>query len=121
GSLFGIGAPELRGLDAVPDEAKLALAGRFALGSRPAEGLVGVLEMFFGLDFVVEELFGEWLTLPEEQLFRLGANDPAAALGSGAVLGGSAYSRQHCFRIVCGPLRFEDFENLLPGNRSLGR
>lgn len=121
GSLFGIGAPELRGLDTVPDEAKLALAGRFALGSRPAEGLVGILESFFGLDFIVEELFGEWLTLPEEQLFRLGGNDPAAALGAGAVLGGSAYSRQHCFRLVCGPLRFEDFENLLPGNRSLER
>src|SRR5690606_23394731 len=51
GSLFGIGAPELRGRDAVPDEAKLSLAGRLGLATRPADGLSGVLEEFFGLKF----------------------------------------------------------------------
>jgi len=121
GSLLGIGAPELRGGDTVPDDAKLALAGRFALATRPAEGLVGILEEFLGLRFAVRELVGEWLPLATTHRLVLGGEEETATLGSSSVLGGSVFSCQHCFQLVCGPLRFADFERLLPGRSSLAR
>lgn len=121
GSLLGVAAPEFRGRDAVPDEAKLQRAGRFGLATRPAEGLVGVLEDFFGLPFDVRELVGEWLRLPSEDRLLLGRNRETATLGKSAVLGGSVWSCQHCFRLVCGPLTLDDFERLLPGERGLER
>src|SRR5690606_8846328 len=119
GSLLGLGAPDLRGHDAVPDGARLALAGRLALGSRPAEGLVGILEEFFGFEFAVRELVGEWLKVPEENRLVLGGE--GATLGEGTVLGRTVFGRQHCFQLVCGPLGYDELERLLPGSASLAR
>lgn len=121
GSLLGIAAPELRSRDAIADEAKLNRAGRFGLATRPAEGLVGVLEDYFGLPFAVQELVGEWLRLPSDDRLHLGRNPATAALGSSAVLGASVWSCQHAFRLVAGPLALTDFERLLPGEPSLVR
>jgi type VI secretion system protein ImpH len=121
GSLLGIAAPELRGRDAVPDDAKRARAGRFALATRPAEGLVGVLADFFALEFGVREFVGEWLHLPKTNRLRLGADEDTATLGCNSVLGASVWSCQHCFRLVCGPLDFADFDRMLPGRPSLAK
>lgn len=121
GSLLGLAAPEFRRRDAVPDEAKLALAGRFALHTRPAVGLEGLLEDFFGLPFVAREFTGEWLRMPRKHRLLLGEGDDAAALGIGSVLGAAVWSCRHAFQVVCGPLRFADFRRLLPGQPSLAR
>jgi type VI secretion system protein ImpH len=118
GSLLGIAAPEFRNRDAVADEAKLGRAGRYALATRPAEGLVGVLADFFALPFGVRQFVGEWLNLPRHDRLLLGVAEETAALGRNAVLGASVWSCQHCFQIVCGPLRFAEFNRLLPERRS---
>jgi type VI secretion system protein ImpH len=120
GALLGIAAPEFRRRDAVPDQAKLGRAARLGLATRPAEGLVAVLEDFFGLPFAVEQFVGEWLRVPAGDRLVLGAGD-VAALGMGSVLGSSIWSCQHCIRAICGPLRFADFGRLLPGRPSLAR
>jgi type VI secretion system protein ImpH len=121
GSLLGIAAPELRDRDAVPDFAKLYRVGRFGLATRPAEGLVGVLEDFFALPFAVQEFVGEWLRLPRADRLELGRDRATATLGENAVLGASVWSCQHSFQLVCGPLKLADFERLLPGEPSLAR
>lgn len=121
GALLGIAAPEFRDRDAVPDYAKLGRTGRFALATRPAEGLLGVLSDFFGMQFRVRQFVGEWLRLPEHDHLRLGRDERTATLGQSAVLGASVWSCQHCFQLVCGPLSFADFRRLLPGQPSLAK
>jgi type VI secretion system protein ImpH len=121
GSLLGIAAPEFLGRDSLSDDAKRSRAGRFALASRPAEGLIGVLTDFFALEFGVREFVGEWLHLPKSNRLRLGEDEETATLGRNSVLGESVWSCQHCFRLVCGPLAFADFDRMLPGQPSLAK
>ena len=120
GSTFGLGAPEFRGRDSVPDETKLHLAGRFALQTRCAEGLLAILGDFFRFPFRIVEYVGEWLRLSSKDWLRLGSVGSACALGQDAIIGGSVWNCQHKFRIVCGPLRLEEFKRLLPGRSGLG-
>ena len=121
GSVFGLGALEFRGRDSVPDEAKLHMAGRFALQTKSAEGLLAVLEEFLHLPVRIAEITGEWLRLASKDWLRLGAIGSACALGQDAVIGRSIWNCQHKFRIICGPLRLEEFRRLLPGRSSLTR
>jgi type VI secretion system protein ImpH len=119
GSAIGLGAPPLRGRNAAPDEAKLYLAGLFALPTRPAVGLRSILREFFRVPVDVEELVGEWLELRAADRCRLGRS--ATTLGGDAVLGAAVWSCQHKFRIVCGPLGYADFRNLLPNGAGVAR
>jgi len=121
GSFFGIGAPEFRNRDSVPDEAKLHLAGRLGAQTKCAGGLLSVLENFFDFRFQILEFVGEWLKLSSEDFLKLGGIGSAGALGRDAVIGSSIWNCQHKFRIVCGPLRLDDFKRLLPGQSSLRR
>jgi type VI secretion system protein ImpH len=119
GSTFGIGTPDFRGRDSVPDHAKLYLAGLFAAGAHPAVALQSILEEFFRLPFALEELVGEWLRIPTGDVCLLGRS--AARLGVDSVVGGQVWSCQHKFRVLCGPLGFSDFEAMLPGSTGLRR
>lgn len=121
GSVFGIGAPEFRERDSLPDAAKLHMAGRFAMQTRPAEGVLAILQEFFSLSFQLVEFVGEWLHLSRKDWICLGRPGSAGTLGKDAVIGSSVWNCQHKFRIVCGPLRFDDFSRLLPGEESLVR
>src|SRR5690606_25421213 len=100
GSLVGAAAPESNGRGSIPDEARLALAGRYGLGTRPAEGLEELLGEFFGLRFRIRQFMGEWLRLSPKDRLQLGGGVPAlgrdggaaTALGGGAVLGRAVFS-----------------------------
>ena len=63
----------------------------------------------------VEPWSGHWLSLPAEQHTRLGG----ARLGVSSVVGTQVWDCQHKFRIVIGPLGYEDFQRFLPGGASL--
>lgn len=121
GSVLGISAPEFRSRDTVPDNAKLHMAGRFGLQTKPADGLLAILEEFFGLPFRIFEYVGEWLRLSGKDWMRLGVPGSASTLGKDTVIGSSVWNCQHKFRVVCGPLRLADFKRLLPGRFSLRR
>lgn len=121
GSFFGIGAPEFRRRDSVPDEAKLHMAGRLALQTRCAGGLLSILEDFFDYQFQILEFVGEWLRLASKDWLKLGSLGSACVLGQDSVIGRSIWNCQHKFRIVCGPLRLDEFRRLLPGQSSLFR
>lgn len=119
GGVFGIGMPQLRDRDAVPDSAKLHLAGLLGLKTRPAAALIAILNVFMALEFSVREFIGSWMKLPRGDWSRLGSRLGASTLGGDVILGSSVWTCQNRFRLLCGPLSFADFKRLLPGRPSL--
>jgi len=121
GSMFGIGAPALRERDAIGDFAKLHVAGLLANKTRPASGLVTILRAYFKLPFQVEQFVGHWMRIPDEIRSRLGAFEDGNRLGSSLMLGRSVWDCQNKFRIVIGPLDYDDYQRFMPGGESMER
>lgn len=119
GSAFGFGLPAQFDGSAVPDRAKLYFAGLFALASRPPDGLCAVLSGYFAQPIQIKEFMGEWLTLREDDRFRLGHSARVSSLGQSTVLGRRVFTRSHKFRIAMGPLGEADFVRFLPRTRGL--
>lgn len=121
GSMFGIGAPALQERDAIGDFAKLHFAGLLANKSRPAAGLVTILREYFKLPLAIEQFVGHWMRMPDEILSRIGRVDASNRLGSSMLLGKSVWDCQHKFRIVIGPVSYDDYQRFMPGGESMQR
>jgi type VI secretion system protein ImpH len=121
GSLFGIGAPGMRGRDEIGDFAKLHFAGLMANQRRPAAGLVTILRAYFKLPVEIEQFVGHWMKIPLDGQTRIGMEDRGNRLGTSAVLGKKVWDCQHKFRLVIGPLDYDDYERMLPGGASMTR
>jgi type VI secretion system protein ImpH len=121
GALEGLGLETLRRRDDFPDEAKLFYAGRFAGGTRNADGLADVVGDFLGVPAKVEPFMREWLGLPVPSQWHLGLPGGPGRLGTSTPLGARVATRQSRFRLVLGPLSRESFQRLLPGGPSLSK
>jgi type VI secretion system protein ImpH len=121
GSLFGIGTPALRGRDEIGDFAKLHFAGLMANQRRPAAGLVTILRAYFKLPVELEQFVGHWMRIPADGQTRIGMQERGNHIGTSAVLGTRVWDRQHKFRLVIGPLDYEDYQRMLPGGASMRR
>lgn len=121
GSLFGIGAPSLRERDAIGDFARLHFAGLLANRARPASGLASILGEYFKLPLRLEQFVGHWMALPDDVRSRVGGGDGANRLGSTMVVGRRVWDCQNKFRIVIGPLGYDDYRRFMPGGDSLKR
>jgi type VI secretion system protein ImpH len=121
GSLFGIGTPGMRGRDEIGDFAKLHFAGLMANQRRPAAGLVTILRAYFRLPVEIEQFVGHWMKIPLDGQTRIGMDDRGNRLGTSAVLGTKVWDCQHKFRLVIGPLGYDDYERMLPGGASMTR
>ena len=78
-----------------------------------------MLEGYFGMRVAIEQFVGQWIELPESARCRLGESPETGTLGSTAIAGSRVWDYQQKFRIVFGPLTFEDYRRLLPGSESL--
>ncbi|HXJ84283.1 MAG TPA: type VI secretion system baseplate subunit TssG [Candidatus Methylomirabilis sp.] len=122
GSLAGYGSPARRRRDSVSDHAKLHFVGHLARNARNAEGLVSILERYFGLPTRVEQFVLGWLSLPRDERTALGREQRAGhVLGDGLAIGPRVRDVQSRFRIVLGPMEFDRYVDFLPGGRSLVR
>ncbi|MFC0134084.1 type VI secretion system baseplate subunit TssG [Massilia eurypsychrophila] len=121
GSLFGIGAPALRNRDHIGDFAKLHFAGLLGGRTRPASGLATILREYFQLPLHIEQFVGHWMALPLEIHSRIGAGGDGNRLGASLVLGRKVWDCQHKFRVVIGPLGYDDYRRFMPGGDSLRR
>ena len=121
GSLFGIGAPSLRDRDDIGDFAKLHFAGLLANKARPASGLASILRAYFKVPLHLEQFVGHWMRLPPEIQSRIGRQEDGNRLGTSLVLGRSVWDCQNKFRIVIGPLGYDDYCRFMPGGDSLKR
>lgn len=116
GSLFGLGQDSLRNRDSVPDLTKLYHANLFALGTRPADGLLRLVSSFFGLPVEIEEFVGQWIDLPGEAVCRLEGDGRGSRLGETTTIGSRVWDCQQKFRIILGPMGRDDYQRLLPGS-----
>jgi len=121
GSMFGIGAPALRERDEIGDFAKLHFAGLLANRARPASGLASILREYFRLPLRIEQFAGHWMVLPDEVQSRVGASGDGNRLGASLVLGRKVWDCQNRFRIVIGPVGYDDYRRFMPGGDSLKR
>jgi type VI secretion system protein ImpH len=121
GSLFGIGTPAMRERDEIGDFAKLHFAGLLANKTRPASGLTAILREYFKVPLHLEQFVGHWMPLPAEIQSRIGFAGDSNRIGSSLVLGRMVWDGQHRFRIVLGPLGYEDYRRFMPGGDSLKR
>jgi type VI secretion system protein ImpH len=121
GSLFGIGSAALQGRDEIGDFAKLHFAGLMANQRRPAAGLVTILRAYFKLPVGIEQFVGYWMKIPLDGQTRIGMQDRGNRLGTSAVLGRTVWDCQHKFRLVIGPLDYDDYQRMLPGGDSMSR
>ncbi len=118
-ALIGLRMPAFRGRDALPDVAKLHMAGRLTQGPKNADGLLAMVSCFLRVPAALESFVGSWLALEPGDRAALGG--PRAPLGMGAVLGTRVWSRQAKFRLRLGPLALPAYRRLLPGGDSLRR
>jgi type VI secretion system protein ImpH len=114
GSFFGMGMDSLRNRDALPDRAKLYFSGRMASQTRNAEGLEAILDDYFGIRAEIQTFVGRWMKLPEDSLCQLGASPQTGRLGINALVGSRIWECQLNCRIQMGPMKFADYERLLP-------
>ena len=118
GALFGLGMSSLRNRDGIPDLVKLHFSGRLSYQKRNVEGLVAMIKLFFKIPVVIEQFVGEWMKLPASCCCHLGGSPDTGTLGVNLVIGDYAWECQQKFRIILGPLNFEEYERLLPGRES---
>jgi len=117
GAFAGMASMASRERDALPDLAKFFHVGALIRQVRNTEGLTHILQHFFQVSVQIEEFVGHWLFLNVPERTSLAPD--RAALGSGAVLGGRVWDRQHRFRIRLGPLTLDQYESFLPGGAPL--
>jgi type VI secretion system protein ImpH len=117
GSFIGMASMASRERDTLPDLAKFFHVGALIRQVRNIEGLTHILQHFFRVPVQIEEFVGHWLSLSARE--RTSLSSEGAALGTGAVLGGRVWDRQHKFRIRLGPLSLEEYESFLPGGAPL--
>jgi type VI secretion system protein ImpH len=119
GSFLGMSPATLRDRDRLPDLAKFFHVGALISHVRNAEGLAHILQHFFRVPVRIEEFVGHWMSLSARERTYLAPD--GAQLGSGAVLGGRVWDRQHKFRIHLGPLTLDQYESFLPGGMPLSK
>ncbi len=109
GSLAGYFGEPFWNRDAMPDRVKRFFTAHLARRPRNREGLVSILQSYFGVEARIEEFIPEWLPLPEGDRLELGRG----RLGMG-VVGSRSLQRITRFRIRLGPLDLATYESFLP-------
>ena len=121
GSLFGLGMESARDRDLMPDRAKMHFAGFLSCQTRHPDGLKAIIEAFFAMPVQIVEFVGDWMVLPADSRWRLGASRESGVLGVSATVGARVWGYHQKFRIVLGPMGYRDYSRLLPGSDSLAR
>ena len=118
-ALVGLGGDELRGRQQIPDALALHYGGALARRARPAAMVEDLLSGALGRPVRVEQFRGDWCAVaPAEQTRLPGPGLPDGRycqLGVDAVAGARAWEVQGGIRLHIGPLSYEEFHDLLPG------
>jgi type VI secretion system protein ImpH len=108
----GLGTKGLRGRMDLEDESLLPYGGLIAQKPHSAIALGNILSDYFRVKAKILQFFGQWLDLDSASITRLGQAN--SGLGTTAIIGSRVWEQQSKFRIVFGPLTFNDFQAFLP-------
>lgn len=118
-SLVGQGQRSLRERLHFDDHAILFYGGLFAARTRNARCLEQCLGDYFGFRAQVMQFCGQWLYLPAESQTSMPSTRNRAGLncclGENTVAGSQVWDVQSRIRVSIGPLNWQQFEQLLPG------
>ena len=110
--LSGLGTNGIRGRLDIDDEALLPYSGLIGQKPHSQNALENILTDHFGVPSKIQQFFGQWLNLGEEDITRLGRDN--SALGESAIIGTRIWDQQSKFRIRIGPVNFKQFQAMLP-------
>jgi type VI secretion system protein ImpH len=108
----GLGTRGLRGRMSVEDESLLPYAGLISQRPHSANALENVLSDYFDTTAKVDQFFGQWLSLNEEDVTQLGVQNHT--LGTRAIVGTRIWDQQSKFRVRLGPMSFKQYQAFLP-------
>jgi type VI secretion system protein ImpH len=117
----GLGTRGMRGRLDVVDESLLPYTGLIGQKPHSANAIQNLISDYFGVGVKIEQFFGQWLTLNEQDLIALGRR--SSVLGRTAIAGKTVWDQQSKFRIRLGPLTLQQFQAFLPngtGYKPLG-
>jgi type VI secretion system protein ImpH len=117
-SLAGFGTARLKEKVRPDDELILRFSGFFAARTRNAVNLQAILQEFSGLPVAIELFKGRWLAIPESERSRMG-QPPGVQLGINSTAGAAVHDFGGSFRVVVGPVDYEDYRSLSPGSANI--
>jgi type VI secretion system protein ImpH len=115
--LIGMGTGGLRGRLQSGDEPLLYYGGLLAQQPRSASALQAFLSDYFDVPVSIRQFIGAWLHLEKDNRTRLSAGDSNNQLGITAMVGSKCWDQQAAFRLIFGPLEFNEFSRFLPCER----
>ncbi|WP_312240157.1 type VI secretion system baseplate subunit TssG [Pantoea sp.] len=118
GSLAGLDPKDITD-SLLPIHPRLASTSHLIREARNPDGLKGALTYYFDIPVSVEEYVEQWIFLGRDEQSSLGDFSSAVSLGDGAILGNAIHDRQHKFRLVLGPLNFEQYVLFSPWGNDL--
>jgi type VI secretion system protein ImpH len=114
--LLGLGTKGLRDRMEIADDACLYYAGILAHTTRTSQGLKQILEDYFAVPVSIEEFTGSWNRLPPtNQTFLRETQTFSERLGMGTIVGDEVWDQHGAITIRLGPMKFDRYEQFLPG------
>ncbi len=115
-SMTGIGAKSCREHLPTKPENIAYYSGFFANNARSATNLNGLLQSYFGIKVIIQELVGEWLNLGAANCTSLKPDYATSnnRLGVDTCAGTRVWHCGHKFRIKLGPVSHSQLTKLLP-------
>ena len=113
-ALVGFGLSSLRQRHDFPDTTLLFHVASFAQRRRSALMLEALLRSYFGLEIVIEQFVGRWITLEKSDCSALGSRAPGNGMGEGMLLGRKVWDQGGKFRVRVGPLTYAQYLDFLP-------
>jgi type VI secretion system protein ImpH len=116
--LVGMGTGGLRSRQEILDETHLYYAGHFAHFPRSASALEAILQDYFQLPVTLQQFFGQWMYLSEDDQSRLSSGFTFEhfnnQLGENVVIGERVWGVENNFRVRLGPLGYASFRRFSP-------
>ena len=109
---LGLGTNGLRGRMSLDDENLIPYGGLIVQKPHSASALEQILTDYFSVTAKIRQFSGQWLTLDDESITRLGTAN--SALGTTTIVGTKVWDYQSKFRVRLGALKFTEFQAFLP-------
>jgi type VI secretion system protein ImpH len=103
----------------LPSHARLSASAHLIREARNPDGITATLAHFFGVPVALREFEHHWIKISPDERSRLGKPGPTSMLGEGIILGDAVPDCQHCFCLIVGPLRLDEYLRMLPNGKDL--